>query len=150
MVNETRVFLGADHAGVGLKKHLLEVLRQEFPSKEWVDLGCEDTTSVDYPDYAAKVAKEVGAGKGLGILVCGSGIGMCMTANKIKGVRAASVWDATSARLCKEHNNANIICLGSRLTGVEVALEAARVFLKASFLEGRHTARVAKMSSFEK
>lgn len=144
-----KVFLGSDHAGFTLKIALIESLKKELPNFEYLDFGCHDSQSVDYPDFAAKVAKEVGSGNGLGILVCGSGIGMCISANKVKGVRAASVWDATSARLCKEHNDANIICLGARLTGAEVALEAARTFLKTKFLAGRHANRVAKMQSLE-
>lgn len=138
-----KVYIAADHAGFPLKQKLLE----KFPT--FVDLGTTDEASVDYPDFAEKLAKQVAQSKSKGILVCGSGIGMAITANKVAGVRAASAWDATSARLCREHNDANVLCLGSRLTGVEVALEIVATFLKTPFQVGRHQKRIDKISMLE-
>jgi len=149
MSSQTTIFIGADHAGVGLKKTLLEKLVPEFPQFKFEDLGPQTEESVDYPDFAEKVGRGVAENNARGILVCGSGIGMAISANKIKGVRAASVWDATSARLCREHNAANVICLGARLTGVEVALESCRVWLKTEFQGGRHQKRIDRISQLE-
>ncbi len=144
------IFIAADHAGVALKQLVLPVLRKEFPQHDIQDLGPNSEASVDYPDYAAKVAEEVSKGKGKGILICGSGIGMCISANKIRGVRAASAWDATSARLSRMHNDANITCIGARLLGSETALDAMRAFIQTPFEGGRHQGRVDKISNLEK
>ena len=112
-----------------------------------IDLGTHSNERVDYPDFAEIVAKAVASGAAeFGMLVCGSGIGVCMAANKIPGIRAATIHDVTSAHLSREHNDANIICLGERLIGQEVAKEALKVFLESDFQEGRHSARVQKMN----
>src|SRR5687767_8434655 len=111
-----KIFVGSDHAGISLKKPLLEGLRKALPQLQFEDLGCHSEESVDYPDFAEQVGRKVAETKGRGILVCGSGLGMCIAANKVNGVRAASAWDATSARLARQHNDANVICLGARLT----------------------------------
>jgi len=142
------LFLGADHAGLPLKNHLKEKL-QSLSQYAVEDLGTNSTDSTDYPDRAADVARRVGKGEGLGILVCGSGIGVAIAANKVAGVRASVVWDATSARLSKEHNNVNILCVGARLLGTEVAWDAVRAWLDAVFQEGRHADRVKKISALE-
>lgn len=139
-----RVAVGADHAGYRLKEHLAEFL------KEWGhevdDLGTHSEEAVDYPDIAKSVAEAVSDGDAaFGVLVCGSGNGMAMAANKVPGVRAALVHDETSARLARRHNDANVFCIGERLTGVEVAVEALRSWLATSFEGGRHQRRVDKI-----
>lgn len=140
------VAVGADHAGVALKAELAAHLGER--GIEVVDLGTHDTERVDYPDFGAAVGRAVAEGRAhLGVAVCGSGLGICMAANKIAGVRAAPVHDATSARLCREHNDANVICLGERLTGVEVAKDAVDAWLDAAFQGGRHAGRVAKLDA---
>ena len=145
-----RIFVGSDHAGFALKKSLFNLLTKEFPSLEFDDLGCDSEDRADYPDYARAVAEKVSASGGKGLLVCGSGIGMAIAANKVKGVRAANIWDATSARLSREHNDSNVMCLGARLTGPEVALEACRVWLSTDFQGGRHLKRVELIRTMEK
>jgi ribose 5-phosphate isomerase B len=149
MSSINRVFLGCDHAGFSLKERLLPLLRKELPETQFVDLGTSNDNSVDYPIFASALATKVGAGEGRGILICGSGIGMAIAANKIRGVRAAVVWDVTSANLSRRHNDANIICFGARLIGPEVALEALLVFLTTSFEGGRHQKRIDQISQME-
>lgn len=138
-----RIALGCDHAGFGLKKELSELLQSD--GHELQDLGCFSEESVDYPDIARAVAEAVANGKcERGILVCGTGIGMCITANKVQGVRAALCSEEYSAKLSIEHNNANVLALGSRVTGSELAKEIVRVWLTASFdPTSRHARRVA-------
>lgn len=143
-----RLVVGSDHAGFDLKQELVEHLRAA--EHEVVDVGTNDSTSVDYPDFGAAVGRAVIAGEGeLGIAVCGSGIGIAIAANKVRGVRAATVHDVTSARLCREHNDANVMCLGERFTGPQVALDAVEAFLAAEFAGGRHTRRVEKIAKIE-
>lgn len=142
------VYIGADHAGFSLKQQLIQHLNEKFPDLTIEDCGTNGEASVDYPDFAKTVADKV-AKHGRGILVCGSGIGMCITANKVAGVRAAQVWDATSARLSREHNDANVMCIGARLMGTEVAFEAARVWLSTAFGGGRHQKRIDKILQLE-
>lgn len=142
----TTVALGADHAGVGLKDELVAHL--EANGVKVLDLGTHGTDRVDYPDFGAAVGRAVASGDAdLGVAVCGSGLGICMAANKIPGVRAATVHDATSARLTRQHNDANVICLGERLTGVEVAKDAVDAWLGAEFEGGRHAGRVEKLDA---
>ncbi|MFQ5557989.1 MAG: ribose 5-phosphate isomerase B [Acidimicrobiales bacterium] len=113
-----------------------------------IDRGTHSLDRVDYPDYGAAVGRAVAAGEAdAGVCVCGSGVGIAMAANKIAGVRAATVHDVTSARLAREHNDANVICFGERLTGPEVAREALEAWLVAEFEGGRHAARVAKLDA---
>ena len=149
MSSETKIFFGADHAGVGLKRLLLEKLRGEFPSILFDDVGPTTEASVDYPDFAEKVSLEVVKHNARGILICGSGLGMCVSANKINGIRAVSGWDFTSARLSRQHNNANVLCLGARLLGVEVALEICRVWITTEFEGGRHQKRIDRITQLE-
>jgi ribose 5-phosphate isomerase B len=146
------LFLGSDHAGVRLKALVIEKLRVEFSEFEIQDFGTHEEASTDYPLYAQKVAHAVAAERGAkGILICGSGIGMSVAANKVTGIRAALVWDATSARLCRQHNDANILCLGARLIGPEVALDCVRAFLTADFdTQGRHSKRLELIQQMEK
>ena len=142
----TRFAVGADHAGYLLKDQLADRLRAG--GHDVVDLGTNTADRTDYPDYGAAVGRVVAGGEAeFGVLVCGSGIGICIAANKIPGVRAATVHDVTSARLAREHNNANIMCVGERLIGPQVALDALDAFVAASFQQGRHTARVAKIDA---
>ncbi len=140
------IAVGADHAGVALKDQISAHLAEQ--GYRIVDLGTNSTDRVDYPDYGAAVGRAVAGGEAdLGIAVCGSGLGICMAANKIRGIRAAAVHDVTSARLTREHNDANVICLGERLIGPEVALDAVDAFLAAEFQGGRHQARVEKLDA---
>jgi ribose 5-phosphate isomerase B len=140
------VAVGADHAGVELKSAIAEHLGSR--GIEVLDLGTHSSDRVDYPDFGAAVGRAVVEGRAeLGIAVCGSGLGICMAANKIAGVRAAPVHDATAARLSRQHNDANVICLGERLTGVEVAKDAVDAWLDAEFEGGRHAGRVAKLDA---
>ena len=142
----TRIAAGADHAGVQLKDVLVAHLRDQ--GHEVVDCGTHGPDRVDYPDYGEAVARKVAGGEAeLGLCVCGTGIGIAMAANKVPGVRAATVHDVTSARLTRQHNDANVVCLGERLTGPEAAREALEAFLEASFEEGRHVPRVAKIDA---
>ena len=135
---------GCDHGGFSLKTVLIEQLIES--GHEVLDLGTDSNERVDYPDFAEAVAKSVASGEAeFGLLVCGSGIGVCMVANKISGIRAATIHDVTSAHLSREHNDANIICLGERLIGPEVAKEALDVFLASEFQEGRHLNLVKKI-----
>ena len=143
-----RVTIGSDHAGVALRRQMGELLSGR--GWEVQDLGPEEGTSVDYPDYARRVARSVAAGEAeLGLLVCGTGIGMSIAANKIDGVRAALLSDALTGRLAKEHNDANVIVLGARVTGSDRARSAIEAFLDAHFTEARHVRRVGKIMDLE-
>jgi ribose 5-phosphate isomerase B len=143
--------IGADHAGKDLKQLVVEMLK--LTEHKAVDYGVavDCKTSVDYPDYASAVAADVSAGKlDAGILICGSGIGMQMTANKYPGVRAAVAWDELSAKLSKEHNNANILCLGARLTNHMRATDIVKVWLETPFGGSRHQMRIDKIKEIER
>ena len=143
-----RIALGADHAGVVLKEQIKKLLDERGVPYE--DFGTHSTDSVDYPDYAALVAKDVVSGAaGRGVLVCGTGIGMAIAANKFHGIRAAPVVDEASARLSREHNNANIIALGARITATEEAKELLRIFLDTDYQGGRHQRRLDKITALE-
>jgi ribose 5-phosphate isomerase B len=140
------VAVGSDHAGFALKQALVEHLAGRGIAI--VDVGAHSTDRVDYPDYGAEVGRAVVSGRAeVGVAVCGSGLGICMAANKVRGVRAATVHDVTSARLSRQHNDANVICLGERLTGIEVAKDALDAWLEATFEGGRHADRVAKLDA---
>jgi len=139
-----RVAMGADHGGYLMKDALAEHLRGR--GAEVLDLGTNSGDRVDYPEFGAAVGRAVAAGEAdLGVCVCGSGIGISIAANKVAGVRAAVVHDETSARLSREHNDANVLCLGERLLGPAVAVAALDAWLDAEFEGGRHTARVAQL-----
>jgi ribose 5-phosphate isomerase B len=140
-----RIALGSDHAGYDLKVHLASALQTW--GYEIVDLGTDNATdSVDYPDFGAAVGQCVATGGAdLGVLVCGTGIGIAIAANKVPGVRAATVHDVTSAHLAREHNHANVLCLGSRVLGPVVAEEAVRAWLDAVPGTGRHLQRIEKI-----
>lgn len=135
---------GADHAGFEYKQKIVELLRAK--GLRVIDCGTSSPDSTDYPDYAHTVAQAVSGGKAeLGILVCGSGIGMSIVANKHRGIRAASVESVAAARMAREHNNANVLAIGSRLTSWEKAKEILEEFLSSEFQGGRHQRRVDKI-----
>lgn len=139
------IALAADHGGFELKNLLAEKLAEW--GYEPLDLGTYSTDSVDYPDMAAKMADAIKAGKAdRGVLVCGTGIGISIAANRFPFIRAALIHDAFGARLCREHNNANVIVFGGRTTGVEVAYDCLNIFLNTQFAGGRHARRVEKLS----
>ena len=144
----TVVALGADHAGFELKEALKAWLIQA--GHQVLDFGSHSSESVDYPDYALQVGETVVAGKAeRGLLVCGTGIGMAMAANKVPGVRAAFCSDLFTARLSREHNDANILALGGRLVGRELAIEILKLWLATSFAGERHQHRIVKISEIE-
>ena len=144
-----KIALGSDHAGLGLKNEILEHLKKK--DAQFKDFGTYTKESCDYPDFAEKVATEVAQGNyDLGILVCGTGIGISIAANKVTGIRAANCSDTFSAHACREHNNANILALGERVVGASVALDIVDAFLNATFEGGRHSMRINKISDIEK
>lgn len=145
-----RIAIGADHGGFELKKRILEYLNEAGHTV--VDLGTDKAEPVDYPDYAKAVAEAVLQGKAeLGILVCGSGVGASIAANKFPGIRAALCHDTYSARQSREDDDANVLCLGARVIGPALALEVIRTFLASRFSEAeRHRRRLAKIAEFER
>ena len=142
-----RIAIGADHRGLELKQFIIELLKQMGHSYQ--DLGTHTADSVDYPDIAQKVAEKVAAGNfDLGILICDTGIGMCIADNKVKGIRAASVYDAFGTRRARQHNDANILCLGAREEQSAVP-EIVETFLNTKFDGERHQKRVDKIRAIE-
>jgi ribose 5-phosphate isomerase B len=139
------IIVGSDHAGIDLKRDLSRVA--EDLGYEVVDIGTHTKESTDYPDYAHQVASAVSRGDGLGLLVCGTGIGMSMAANRHPGVRAALCGDVFSALMSRKHNDANVLCIGSRVVGAGLAAEILKAFLGASFEGGRHERRVKKIDA---
>ena len=145
------IAVASDHAGFSLKQVIVDHLRSRLGEGQVLDLGPGDTQRVDYPDYAARVARAVVAGQAeLGVLVCGSGIGVSIAANKVPGARAALCHDDYTARMARAHNDARILCLGSRVIGESVALSAVDAFLSATFEGGRHADRVALIAALER
>ena len=143
-----RIAVGSDHAGYETKEHVKRVASASGHQVD--DVGTHGSASVDYPEFAANVAKKVAGGEAdAGILVCGSGIGMSIAANKVRGVRAAVCTDCYSARVAREHNDANVLCLGARVTGPGLIEEIVRVFLRSRFEGGRHAKRVEKIHQIE-
>lgn len=143
-----KLALGADHGGYSLKELLKQHLQEQGYQIE--DCGTYDTVSCNYPVYAEKVARAVADGQAeLGILVCGTGIGMSIAANKIPGIRAAAVSDCFAAQATREHNNSNILCLGERIVGPGLAMRIVDTWLNASFQGGRHQTRVDMISALE-
>ena len=139
-----KICIASDHAGYNLKEKVKHFLINKNIST--IDLGPDNDKSVDYPDFAKKVSRRLKLKKSdLGILICGSGTGMSLSANKIKGIRAAVCYNSRSTRLSRQHNNANIICLGSRLISSKNALNLVNIFLKTKFQGGRHLKRVKKI-----
>lgn len=149
MVEAMRIALGSDHAGYDLKSLLAQTLTSW--GHEVIDVGTHNgEESVDYPDFGSAVGHAVSSGRAhLGVAVCGSGIGISIAANKVTGIRAALAHDATSARLAREHNHANVLCLGARLIGAPVAVDALEAWLSAVPGEGRHLGRLAKLAELD-
>jgi ribose 5-phosphate isomerase B len=143
-----RVAVGSDHAGFELKQLLLERLARM--GHEATDLGTYGPDPVDYPAYGVKVGRSVASGAAdMGVCICGTGIGISIAANKVRGVRAAVVHDVSSARLARAHNDANVVCFGARLVGPEVAADALEAFLGAEFEGGRHLRRIEEIAALE-
>ncbi len=143
-----KIGLGSDHGGFELKEHIKEYLEKE--GIEYIDYGTYSADSVDYPDYGKKLSQAVVSGEvDRGIAICGTGIGISIACNKVKGIRCALCSDTYSARMSVEHNNANILALGGRVLGKDLALEIVSTWLKAKFQGGRHERRINKISSIE-
>ncbi len=143
-----RIAIASDHAGLAMKTELVAALVERHVDHE--DLGVTDSTSVDYPDYAQKVAEAIITKRAdLGVLVCGTGIGMSISANKFPGIRAALCHTEFEARMTRAHNDANVLCLGERVLGRGVARSVLEAFLSAQFEGGRHANRVNKIISQE-
>lgn len=144
MDSKLDIAIASDHTGVELKLHLVKFLLKR--GHNVIDMGVRRKIKVDYPDYAKKVARAVANDEvPLGILICGSGIGMCIVANRFRGVRAAMVHDHYTARMAKAHNNANVLCIGARVTAKELAQELVETWLSVEFEAGRHQNRVNKI-----
>ena len=144
-MSDKRIYVGCDHGGLEMKLDLVALLKER--GWEVVDYGCDSPESVDYPDYAALVGAKVASDTGsLGLLVCGTGIGMSIAANKVKGIRAALCSDCFSAEMTRRHNDANIICLGGRVLGPELARAILVSFIDAPFDGGRHQRRIDKFA----
>ena len=147
MSSNKSVLIASDHAGVELKAQLIKRL----PNWDWEDLGADESSRVDYPDYAELLSKKIASGQASrGILICGSGIGMSIAANKVKGIRAALVENPIAARLSREHNDSNVLCLGSRFVAAEYGSEIAEEWLNAEFSrDSRHQQRIDKIAAIE-
>ena len=140
-----KIAIGADHGGFALKQQLVELI--EAMGHQIDDIGCHSQASVDYPQFAEAVCGKVDTSQSdVGILVCGTGIGMAIAANRHRKIRAAICHDAYTARMSREHNNANVLCLGARVIGPGVAQEIVKVWLKTEFAGGRHQQRIAQFS----
>lgn len=142
------IYIGSDHGGFELKKELFNYIKNEL-KMDIEDAGSYSPEAVDYPDIAIEVSKKVVENNGIGILICGTGIGMCITANKIKGIRCALCTEEYSARITKKHNDANVLALGGRVIGVELAKSIVNAFLTNDFDGGRHALRVNKIKNLE-
>jgi ribose 5-phosphate isomerase B len=143
-----RLAIGSDHAGLALKREVSRALDERQLAVE--DFGTQTDESVDYPDFAARVGQAVSRGDcALGVLVCGTGIGMSIAANKVRGVRAAVCTTEFEARMARAHNDANVLCLGSRVVGAGLAKEIVAAFLDQKFEGGRHERRVQKIRDAE-
>lgn len=143
-----KIYIGCDHAALDMKTALAEYIKTL--GFEVVDKGTYTTESVNYPEYAKAVAEAVRAdGGALGVLICGTGIGMSLAANKVKGIRAAAVSEAYSAKLTRMHNDANIVCIGARVIGIETAKMIVDAFINTDFEGGRHKTRVDMITAIE-
>lgn len=144
-----KIVVGSDHAGFEYKTKISELISSM--GHEVIDVGTDNTSSVDYPDYGEKGAREICCGEAeLGVLICGTGIGICMAANKVKGIRGAVCWNEETARLARQHNDANILCMGARFISIEDALKITRVFLETpASKDERHQRRIGKIASIE-
>ena len=143
-----KIAIASDHGGVNIREEIKSLL--EELGLEYEDFGCECGTSVDYPDYAVPVAEKVASGEfDRGILICGTGIGMSISANKVKGIRCALVHDVFSAKATREHNDSNMLAMGERVIGPGLAREIAKTWLGTEFEGGRHANRVGKITAYE-
>jgi ribose 5-phosphate isomerase B len=143
-----KIAVGSDHRGLHVKQRIVPQLRQQ--GHEVIDVGPDAAGSVDYPDYALEAARAVGEGRvDRGILICGTGIGMCIAANKVRGVRAAPCHDSITAELSRLHNDSNILCLSADLLGEELIERMVRIWLDTPFEGGRHARRVDKIMKYE-
>jgi len=143
-----KIALGSDHGGYELKEYIKKHLEEK--GVEYIDYGTKSTESVDYPEFGKKVAEAVKNGEcERGIVCCGTGIGISISANKVPGIRCALCSDCYSARMSREHNNANVLALGARVTGRDLAFEIVDVWLKSEFQAGRHERRVNKITDIE-
>ncbi|MDG4658498.1 ribose 5-phosphate isomerase B [Ectobacillus antri] len=143
-----KVVIASDHGGINIRKEIIRLL--EELNIEYVDLGCNCEGSVDYPDFAFPAAEMVAKGEvDRGILICGTGIGMSIAANKVKGVRCALVHDTFSAKATRQHNDSNMLAMGERVIGPGLALDIARIWLSTEFEGGRHEHRVGKIKNYE-
>ncbi|SEP72904.1 ribose-5-phosphate isomerase [Virgibacillus subterraneus] len=143
-----KVILTADHAGMTIRSEVKNLL--EEMSIEYEDTGCSCETSVDYPDYSLPAAERVASGEfDRGIFICGTGIGMSISANKVKGIRCALTHDVYSAKLTRQHNDSNILAMGERVIGPGLAREIAKIWLETEFDGGRHANRIGKITSYE-
>lgn len=140
----SQIFIASDHAGFSLK----ELVVEEFQKSDIkiTDLGCDSTNSVDYPDFAQKLSTQISQESDFGILICGSGIGISIAANRFKHIRAALCHNLESATLARKHNNANVICLGARMIQSKDAFDMIKAFLNTEFEDGRHAKRVNKLA----
>lgn len=144
-----KVILASDHGGVNLRKEIASLLEELNVAYE--DIGCDCEGSVDYPDYSIPAAERVVNGEfDKGILICGTGIGMAISANKVKGVRAALVHDVFSAKATREHNDSNVLTMGERVIGAGLAREIVTTWLGTDFQAGRHADRIGKIAAYEK
>ena len=144
------IAIGSDHHGVSIRSKLTEYLRQEGHTVDEVGPPIDAPNPTDYPDIAAEVAQSVSTGRrDRGILICGTGIGMCIAANKFAGVRAAPVIDELSAELCRRHNNLNVLCIGNEILNEESIIQIVRIWLMTPFDGGRHERRINKIRSIE-
>ncbi|EKN62942.1 ribose 5-phosphate isomerase B [Schinkia azotoformans] len=144
-----KVAIASDHGGIHIRAEII-ALMQEM-GIEYEDFGCECSNSVDYPDYAIPVAEKVASGEfDRGILICGTGIGMSISANKVRGIRCALVHDVFSAKATREHNDSNILAMGERVIGPGLAREIAKTWLTTDFEGGRHLNRITKITDYEK
>lgn len=144
-----KIIIGNDHAATAMKFEIMDYLKEL--GHEVINVGTDSNESCNYPEYGEKVGRAVAAGEAdCGVLICGTGVGISIAANKVPGVRAAVCSDVTTARLVKEHNNANIIAFGARIVGIETAKDIVRAYLDAEFLGGRHQPRIDMIHEIEK
>ena len=144
-----KVAVASDHGGINIKNEIISLLKEL--GMEYEDFGCECETSVDYPDYALPVAEKVAKGEfDRGILICGTGIGMSIAANKVKGIRCALCHDVFSAKATREHNDTNVLAMGERVIGPGLAREIAKTWLTTEFTGGRHERRIEKLPNMKK
>ena len=143
-----KIAIGSDHRGFEAKRRVVPLLQQL--GHEVLDVGTDSRESVDYPDFALQVASAVGEGRvERGVLICGTGIGMCIAANKVRGVRAAPCHDSITAEMSRRHNDANVLCLSADLLGAELLDRMVRIWLETDFEGGRHARRVDKIARYE-